>query len=217
MTYKSLVLPLLILVCSPIYGQEDFANINLDTYLIEQNAGGLEGYVTPSQKIEFIYDMQKLPQIKKIMEIGFNAGHSAELFLTETDCEKMVSFDINIHSYLKIGVEFITKKFGDRFNFIEGDSKVQVPKYTALHTEEKFDLIFIDGDHSFVGCLSDIQNCAQLAHRDTLVFIDDYVGEVKTAVDTCAQMGLISIEGFKYAKDDALGDRIWVVAHYLNQ
>ena len=205
------------LVCGSMYAQQDLTNINLDTYLLEQGARPIEGFVSSSQKMGLIKDMQALPQIKKILEIGFNAGHSSELFLSATDCEKMISFDINTHSYLKIGREFITKKFRSRFQFIEGDSREQIPKYAASHSQETFDLIFIDGGHSFNVCFSDIMNCGQLAHPETLVIIDDYVEEVKTAVDTCVHLGLISIPDVRYSTDAIFGERIWVVAKYLKQ
>jgi len=217
---RSAVIVLFALACNCIYGQEEFSDIHLATYLSKQGVCITEGYVTDKQKAEFIQDLQRLTQIKNILEIGFNAGHSSELFLTVTNCEKLVSFDINLHSYTKTGVQFIQKKFGDRFQFIEGDSKKEIPKYAALHNTEKFDLIFIDGGHSLSCCLSDIQNCSKLAHRETLVLIDDYVAEVKLAVDLCVRQGLIVLLDHKHTQDAYIpnvncGDRIWVVAKYV--
>lgn len=216
MKCKSLLLLLVIILNSSVYGHEDFTGINLATYLYEQDTGITEGHITPSQKAEFIKDIQKLPHIKKILEIGFNAGHSAEFFLEETDCEKLVSFDICTHRYVKTGAEFITKKYGDRFTLIEGDSMIEVPEYAASHSDEKFDIIFVDGGHSFHCCLSDIQNCSRMAHAETLLIIDDYVAEVKSAVSMCVLMRLITIEDLKFIRDDTLGDRIWITAKYIH-
>ena len=220
MKYRLVTTLILVLACYNTHAREDFSDINLDTYLSEQGVLVTEGYVTAKQKAEFIQDLQRLPQIKNILEIGFNAGHSSELFLTTTNCEKLVSFDINIHSYTKIGAEFIQKKFGSRFELIEGDSKIQVPKFAAVHSTEKFDLIFIDGGHSLECCLSDIQNCSKLAHRETLVLIDDYVAGVKMAVDASVRKGLIVLLDHKHIRDVYIpnvngGDRIWVVAQYV--
>lgn len=220
MKLKCAMLLTLVLMNVNILGQEDFTDISLDTYLSEQGVLITEGYVTATQKAEFLQDIQRISKIKKILEIGFNAGHSAELFLTTTNCEKLVSFDINIHPYLKTGSEFIKKKFGDRFTLIEGDSNKKVPEYAATHSNEKFDLIFIDGGHSFKCCFSDIRNCSKLAHRETLVLIDDYVAEVKMAVDACVNSGLIVLLDHKHTQDVYIpnrngGDRIWVVAQYV--
>lgn len=68
-----------------IQALEDFTDISLDDYLSEQRILVTEGYVTATQKAEFIQDMQRISKIKKILEIGFNAGHSAELFLSVLD------------------------------------------------------------------------------------------------------------------------------------
>lgn len=218
MRLKSAMLLMLALMNGDIRGLEDFTDISLDTYLSEQGVCVTEGYVTDGQKAGFIRDIQRIPNIKKILEIGFNAGHSAELFLTTTQCEKLVSFDINSHPYLKIGAEFIKKKFGDRFTLVEGDSMIKVPEY-ATYSNEKFDLIFIDGGHSFECCFSDIQNCSKLAHQETFVLIDDYEREVKMAVDACVNSGLIVLLDLNYTQDICVpnrngGDRIWVVAQY---
>jgi len=37
----------------------------------------------------------------------------------------------------------------------------------------KFDLIFIDGCHEFRYAMTDLMNCRQLAHKDTIVALDD--------------------------------------------
>ncbi len=103
------------------------------------------------------------------------------------------------------------RKFKDRFTWIEGDSLVQVPLYASSHPDEKFDLIFIDGGHSFECCFYDIYNCRLLAHKDTIVWIDDYGSEVKIAVDTCVNNQLITLLDFKSAEDEP---RAWVIARY---
>ncbi len=211
MKCKSMILSQLVLLCSYAHGCEDFANIDLDTYLNERGVFITEGYVTVEQKAEFIQDLQKTSSIKKILEIGFNAGHSSELFLSATECEKLVSIDINIHPYVKTGVEFMKKKFGDRFTWIEGDSQIQVPRYVKSHRGEKFDLIFIDGGHWFECCYSDIWNCSFLAHEETILWIDDYGGDVKAAVDNWAKRGLITLLGCKSCGDDS---RTWAIARY---
>lgn len=43
------------------------------------------------------------PQLTKkvnVMEIGFNGGHSAELFLKNNTDIHLTSFDVDVHSYL---------------------------------------------------------------------------------------------------------------------
>ena len=47
--------------------------------------------------------------IKNVMEIGFNGGHSAETFLSSNENIHLVSFDIGEHDYVKLGKEYIDK------------------------------------------------------------------------------------------------------------
>lgn len=209
-----------LLICTFIYSVAN-AQENLDSYLRKKlfflspiHSQRNEGYTSNKQRAEFIDSLQNRPQIKKILEIGFNAGHSAQAFLTSPYCEKLVSFDLNEHPYTKVGVEYMQSKYGNKFEFIIGDSRLQIPLYASSHVSEKFDLIFIDGGHTFECCSSDIRNCKKLAHKDTLVWIDDYnIGEVKKAIDTCVEKGLISLLDSKSAIDSS-GNRSWVIAQY---
>ncbi|MBS0619840.1 MAG: class I SAM-dependent methyltransferase [Verrucomicrobia bacterium] len=194
---------------------------DLDAYLQSQgyflnpiHSKANEGYSSLLQRATFFEDLQKMPQVKRIFEIGFNGGHTSELFLNSSVDAEVVSLDINMHPYTKIGVEFIRKKYGDRFEFIEGDSRVKVLEYAESHPGDKFDLIFIDGCHTFDACVADIKNCQRLAHKDTLVWIDDYcpVG-VKTAVDHCIKQGLLTLIEAKTVTDES-GERAWAIARY---
>ena len=110
---------------------------------------------------------------KNIMEIGFNAGHSADLFLSCREDIKLVSFDLGIHEYVSYGKTFIDFKYPFRHSLILGDSKKTVPEFAAAHQDMKFDLIFIDGDHSELGALHDLVNCKKLAHASSVVVLDD--------------------------------------------
>jgi predicted O-methyltransferase YrrM len=54
-----------------------------------------------------------------------------------------------------------------------GDSTRSVPTYSARHPDTKFDVIFIDGGHDYPIAFADLSNCMQLAHKDTIVLMDD--------------------------------------------
>jgi hypothetical protein len=49
---------------------------------------------------------------------------------------------------------------------------VEVPKL-----EGEFDLIFVDGGHSFKDAMMDIVNCMKLSNSGTLLVVDDVVKE----------------------------------------
>ena len=113
---------------------------------------------------------------KSILEIGFNAGHSSELFLKYSNAY-IVSFDIGDHfdEYLKYGKAFLNQKYPSRHTLVFGDSTKTIPRFSNNHKEAKFDLIFIDGGHDYEVANADIINCSYLAHKDTIVVVDDIV------------------------------------------
>ena len=107
------------------------------------------------------------------MEIGFGAGHSAELFLSSNKNVKLLSFDLGEYDYLKLGKKFIDKKYPNRHTLILGDSLETVPNYIKKNSNTKFDVIFVDGGHIKNICFNDMKNCMNLAHKDTIVILDD--------------------------------------------
>ena len=213
-----------ICVCigSVVQCEENLSQVSLDAYLNQRglflapdHSAKNEGYSSLKQRAEFIADLQRLPHVKKVLEIGFNAGHSAETFLNQPQCEKLVSFDINTHGYTSVGTEFMQHKFKERFVFVPGESKKQVPKYASAHPHEKFDLIFIDGGHAFDLVVNDIRNCQALADRNALVWLDDYetIIGVKAGVDECVDKGVIALLEVK-SVTEGLGRRSWAIAQY---
>ena len=104
---------------------------------------------------------------KNIMEIGFNAGHSAELFLKYTSAH-VTSFDLGEHPYVAHAKEYIDAYYPGRHTLILGDSTVTVPNCIG-----KYDVIFIDGGHDYSVALADLQNAKRMARKNTIVIMDD--------------------------------------------
>lgn len=174
-----------------------------------------EGYCTETQKRHYVESLKKYGNIKKVAEIGFNAGHSVQIFFDNCEDVEVLSFDLNEHHYTKVGVEFMKRKFKERFKFIAGDSKEVVPEYTSNNPDDKYDLIYVDGDHRFEGCYTDLINCQKLATRDTIVWVDDCVEEVLRAVNTCVQQGILTVVKHTADWTDPCGGRVWIEARYL--
>jgi predicted O-methyltransferase YrrM len=122
---------------------------------------------------------------KSIMEIGFNAGHSALLFLANTPPEtKVVSFDLGEYAYVFAAKRYIDAMFPGRHTLVTGDSTVTIPNYEeqVAHRMKdpltappmRFDFIFIDGGHQNDIPMKDILNSQRLAHDSrTVVAMDD--------------------------------------------
>jgi hypothetical protein len=148
--------------------------MTLDEYLKSRGIERLaEGY---SQQVEGqvkkIKELTSKPDIK-VMEIGFNAGHSAELMLENNKTLTLTSFDLGQYNYVLPGKEFINMTYPGRHTLYLGDSTMSIPVFTQQNPDVKFDVIFIDGGHLYPIAKADIDNCFHLAHKDTIVMVDD--------------------------------------------
>ena len=150
---------------------------SLNNYLHSKGLCINEGHIheIKNQQIEIITLLNNNKNISKIMEVGFNAGHSAELFLLNSNAY-VYSFDIGDHfyEYLKEGKIYINNKFPNRHTLVFGDSRKTLPRFRN-NNDIKFDLIFIDGGHSYEVAYADLINCRNLAHSETIVIMDDIV------------------------------------------
>lgn len=128
-----------------------------------------EGYTQQSvEQTEFIKKISK--NLNEILEIGFNAGHSAEIFLENNSSANVTSVDNSYWYYTEIGKKFLEYKFPNRFNFISVDSQKINQELTSTN---KYDLIFIDGNHQFEYAFNDILSCRVYSHENTILILDD--------------------------------------------
>ncbi len=105
---------------------------------IQQNPHELAGFLALAQK----------RGVKHVLEIGTGESAGLARFMTEVLGWSVVSVDIHPPS--------VTPK-SDKWTFIQGDSKtVEIP-------HGHFDMVFIDGDHSFEGLKSDWERFSSLA------------------------------------------------------
>ena len=155
----------------------------LNEFYEKNNINRFEGFSQMSiEQTEFLKNIVKKSNIKNVMEIGFNAGHSAETFLSSNNRINLVSFDIGIHNYVGYGKYFIDKMYPRRHNLIIGNSIITVPKF-CKENNIKFDIIFIDGGHEYSIAKNDLINCKKLAHKNTIVILDDTINNNEFLLD----------------------------------
>ena len=125
------------------------------------------------QENEFLTKAAMCKPGARVCEIGFNAGHSAYTCLQGSSAT-VLSFDIGHHIYTGVAKRFIDNTFPGRHTLIIGDSRITVPAYIdLLQKVDRFDVIFIDGGHTYECASSDIRNCRSLAGPRTILIIDD--------------------------------------------
>jgi mannosyltransferase OCH1-like enzyme len=110
-----------------------------------------------------------------ILEVGFNAGHSALLYLLANPYSKIHFFDLGEHRYSRDCFKYLDSKFPGRLSVVWGDSTVTIPQFQE---HRLFDFIHIDGGHTRFIAESDFHNCRSLARNHALVMIDDYNGDI---------------------------------------
>jgi len=143
-----------------------------------------EGYTAQDRaQTGFFIDLIHSFTPKRILEIGFNSGHSSvSLLSASAPGSEVVSFDLGEHYYVDHAKAFVDARFAGRHTLIKGNSIETVAKYIADNKGSgsgsgsgAFDLMFIDGGHYDDIPLRDCINCMSLAHENTIVVIDDIV------------------------------------------
>ena len=122
--------------------------------------------------------------IRTVCEVGFNAGHSAALWLENTAVEHLHSFDVLDHPYSKAQVELVSRLYPGRFTMHGGDSRRTLPQFASqlksMPVHERSpqhgslcDLWYIDGGHVGVLPAADMGNAIRSSHNGTTMVCDD--------------------------------------------
>ena len=69
--------------------------------------------------------------------------------------------------------KLIDYKFPHRHRLIIGNSLDTIPQFHKDNPNFKFDLLFIDGGHEYDVAIGDLINCKNVAHKNSLVILDD--------------------------------------------
>lgn len=162
-------------------------------------------------KAQYFENLIREHSIRRVVEIGFCFGHSSEVFLQASPEIEVLSFDLMSHWYCFTGKQYIDLKYPNRHRLVQGDSTKTVPHYRRKHQNEKFDLILIDGGHSYEVALADLLNMQHFAKEDTILIMDDTeFGPVNRAWEKCIADGLV--EEFERFSSCGLG---WAAGRYI--
>ncbi len=125
---------------------------------------------------------------KFVLETGFCTGRSAYSVLKNSEIKKMISIDINF-DYMKPEGKIFRKLFVENFpNFsaIEASSREILTKdFMDIEFPEGLDWVTIDGDHSFEGCMSDLNSVCDHMNKGGLIVVDDYKKQLPNVIKAC--------------------------------
>ncbi len=114
-------------------------------------------------------------RIRRIGEIGFNAGISSCALLEANANAEVISFDIGEHDCVSPAKAFIDREYPGRHILIKGDSTETIPAFHNQNLSVWFDLLFIDGGHAYEVVKADLLNGQLLSKPETTLIIDDLV------------------------------------------
>jgi predicted O-methyltransferase YrrM len=117
-----------------------------------------------------------------IGQTGFNAGHSTILMLA-TSAAQVVTFTVpngtgtRAEKTRVLGTRFVNQLFLGRHTMVLGDSQITVEKFGETHkvVGRMWDMVFVDGGHSYKCAISDLRSFHRQARRNCIVVIDDVV------------------------------------------
>jgi predicted O-methyltransferase YrrM len=157
---------------------------HLDAHLAEHGARGEGGSAAEQQfhlhQLVAQLDTESPP---RVLEVGFNEGHSACAILASRSDVTLVSYDLGEHASVGVAKAFVDERFPGRHTLVTGDSTVtlaaaaEAAQESSLSDDAAFDLCFIDGGHSLEVASADLRNCARLG-VGTVVVMDDVAPEV---------------------------------------
>jgi len=135
-------------------------------------------------------------QVDAIVEIGFNAGHSALLMLTANPSLLYRGVDIGSHSYVKPCSEYLKSQFGNRFDLTIDSSITVMPNIFDIYPELEGKVIgwVIDGSHEIDFASEDLKNVVNLSKVvDTIVMDDTDYRPLRELVENYVANGQIDI------------------------
>lgn len=150
------------------------AGVNDKEYFFAEFEGGLELHQVPEEYVEYLTFIKNKNFIS-YMNIGIGNGGS---FIIESyiqpNLKRAVAVDNTSYGRLT-NKEHINQ----RINWLKNNSSISIDFYNMSSKEyfdkynEKFDIIFIDGDHSYNGVKLDFDNCVNRINDGGFIVFHD--------------------------------------------
>ncbi|MGI8960842.1 MAG: class I SAM-dependent methyltransferase [Bryobacteraceae bacterium] len=128
-----------------------------------------------------LFGFSKVVAVRDYLEIGVRRGRSMAMVASQSPKCAIVGFDMWIKDYAgmdnpgELLVRSELKKVGHQgsVEFIDGDSRLTVPRFFQSSPDRSFDLITVDGDHSTEGARCDLLNVIPRIRIGGVLVFDD--------------------------------------------
>jgi hypothetical protein len=131
-----------------------------------------------------------------VLEVGFNAGHSAVIMLEAEPALALTAVDICTHPYTQPCAGLLGAAYGARFAFIPGDSRAVLGGIDGA----AFDLVHIDGGHGADVAAHDLGWFCRAARPGCRLLVDDvYAPAIARLVQQACAAGLIAPLDYGFA------------------
>lgn len=102
---------------------------------------------------------------RTVCEVGFNAGHSALLWLL-SGATRVVSFELGQYSYSHVAEAWLAARFPGKLLVVLGDSLHTVPAFSAMFPLERCHVVVVDGGHLFAHAWGDLVHLKKLVDSE---------------------------------------------------
>ena len=132
-------------------------------------------------KCQRLYRVACFLESKNILELGSSLGISAAYLGSASHCQNLISVDANeelIHlardHFQKDPIKFVCQTFEETL-------------VGYIHNQQVFDLIYLDGDHSYGPTMRHFNLCKEILSEKGVLIIDDiyWSSEMKQCWDLC--------------------------------
>jgi len=131
--------------------------------------------------IKILFVISKIIEPENYLEVGVRRGRSMSIVANNSPNCNMYGFDMWLENYSGVEnpgsviVKEELKKASHTGNveFFNGDSKITIPNFKKKFPNIYFDMICIDGDHSYNGAKKDLLNVIDLLKIGGYLIFDD--------------------------------------------
>jgi predicted O-methyltransferase YrrM len=128
-----------------------------------------------------LYGISKNIRVESYLEIGVRRGRSMSIVAAMHPEVYIVGFDMWIKDYAGMenpGPIFVQRElekvgYSRKAVFISGDSRKTIPEYFENNSDDYFDVVTVDGDHSAKGAKTDLKNVIPRIKIGGFLIFDD--------------------------------------------